>query len=259
MERRFEGQVAIVTGSSSGIGKATALRFAREGASVCVVADRNVEGGEQTAKEVRELGGEAVFVQADVGSFEACERVVAEAVGALGGVDILINNAGITRGARLEEFEEELWDRLMATNLKSAYMMSRLSVPHMLERGKGAVVNVSSIHGEATRPGYAAYAATKSAMCGLTRGYAVEFGMRGIRFNCILPGTIDTSKYGRKHRHPRADSWIPRATDAQVMGRCGSADEVADAICYLASDEASFINGATLVVDGGLLSLLKDY
>ncbi|HJN16115.1 MAG TPA: SDR family NAD(P)-dependent oxidoreductase [Armatimonadota bacterium] len=258
MDHRFSDQVAIVTGSSSGIGKATALRLAEEGAAICVVANRNVEGGEKTVAEIAAMDGRAIFVQADVGVGDDCRRIIDETISTLGQIDVLINNAGITRGAKLEEFEEELWDRLMNTNLKSAYLMSRFAVPHMLERGQGAMVNISSIHAEATRPAYGAYAATKAGMSALTRGHAVEFGARGIRFNCILPGTIDISNYSRRSESPRASNWIPRASEEQVMKRCGSADEVAAAIAFLASGEASFVNGATLVVDGGLMSLLKD-
>ncbi len=259
MQRRFEGKVVIVTGSSSGIGKATARRLAEEGAAVCVVANRNAEGGQATAEGIRQAGGSSFFVQADVSSAEDCHRIVDETMAHFGGIDVLINNAGITRFKALPELDEDLWDHVLDTNLKSAYLMSRCAVPHMLQRGRGAVVNVSSVHAEATYPGSAAYAASKAGLCGMTRSLALEFGSRGVRFNCVLPGTIDISLYGRRGEPEDPESWEPRQSPVQVLGRTGSPAEVAAGICFLASDEASFVNGAGLTVDGGLLCVLRDH
>lgn len=258
MDARFSGKTAIVTGSSSGIGKATALRLAREGAKVCVVANNNVEGGQATAQEIQDSGGHALFVQADVGIGDDCRRIAEETLQAFGRVDVLVNNAGITRAAPLVEMEEDFWDRVVGTNLKSMYLMSRAVIGSMLENGGGSVVNISSVHAEATVPGCSAYAASKAGICGLTRGLAVEFGARGIRFNCILPGTIDVSIYSRKNVEVDRETWQPRTSEMQVLKRLGSPDEVAAAICFLASEEASFVNGATLTVDGGLLDRLGD-
>ena len=258
MSGRFEGKAAVVTGSSSGIGKATALLLAREGACVCGAANRNTEGGEATRRQAEEAGAAAVFVQADVGQAADCQRVVDAALGAFGRIDVLVNNAGITRGAPLERLDEAFWDHVVDTNLKSAYLMTRAVAPDMLSRGAGAVVNVSSVHAVATVPRLAVYAASKAGLCGLTRGLAVELGPRGIRVNCILPGTIDTTLYHRSRGDADPATWQPHRSDAQVLGRCGSPDEIASAIAFLASGEASFVNGATLTADGGLLSLLKD-
>ncbi len=254
----LEGKVAIVTGSSSGIGKSTALLMARRGAAVCVSADRNVQGGQATADQIAAAGGRSVFVQADVSRAAGCDRILERTLSAFGGVDILINNAGVTRRKPLEEMDEEFWDAVLNTNLKSAYMMSRRVVGAMLSRGGGSVVSVSSVHGAASRAGYAAYAASKAGMCGMTRALACEFGPRGVRFNCILPGTIDVSLHPRSKPSADPASWRPRDSEAQVLKRWGSPDEIAAAICFLASEEASFVNGATLAADGGLLSLLKD-
>jgi len=258
MDNRFGDKAAIVTGSSSGIGKATALQLAREGAAVCVLADRNVSGGQATVEEIRDAGGCALFVQADVSSGADCARVVATTVSAFGGLDLLVNNAGITRRTALEEMDEEFWDTVLGTNLKSAYMMSKYAAPEMLKRDAGCIVNVSSVHAEQTHPGFTAYAASKAGLCGLTRALALELGPHGVRVNCILPGTIDISLHPRKGEEPDRAAWRPRTNPLQVMGRLGSPDEIAAAVCFLAADEASFVNGATLVADGGLLCSLGD-
>jgi 3-oxoacyl-[acyl-carrier protein] reductase len=258
VSQRFADHVAIVTGASSGIGKATALRFAREGAAVSVVANRNIEGGEATAHEIAERGGRSIFVQADVGLAADCDRIVEQTLAAFGRIDLLVNNAGITRFRRLEGLGEGLWDEVMSTNLKSAYLMTQRVLADMLSRGKGAVVNVSSVHAEETYPGGAVYAASKAGLCGLTRALALELGSRGVRVNCVLPGTIDTTLYHRSNRPVDRETWAPHPNAAQVLQRDGSPDEIAAAILFLASDEASFINGASLAVDGGLLVLLRD-
>jgi len=258
MSGRFEGKAAIVTGSSSGIGKATALRLAREGAAVCGVANRNAEGGEATAAEIQQAGGKAIFVQADVSLASDCERVVAEMLKAFGRVDALVNNAGITRGTTLDKFDEALWDQILDTNLKSAFLMSRAAVPDMLARGAGSVVNVASVHAVATYVPFAVYSASKAGLCGLTRGLAVEFAARGIRFNAVLPGNTDTSLHPRSNQVVDPAAWKPRPLDSLPIKRAGTPDEVAAAIAFLASDEASYITGAALVVDGGMLSILRD-
>lgn len=258
MSDRFGGKVAIVTGSSSGIGKATALRLAGEGAAVCGVANRNAEGGAATAREITEAGGKALFVQADVSLAADCGRVVAETLQAFGRVDVLVNNAGITKGAPLEKLDEALWDLVLDTNLKSAYLMSRAAVPDMLTRGWGSIVNIASVHAIATYTPLAVYSASKAGLCGLTRGLAVEFAARGIRFNCILPGSIDTSLHPRWNQAVDRAAWKPRAVEALPIKRAGAPDEIAAAVAFLASDEASYITGAALTVDGGMLSILRD-
>jgi len=259
MSERFDGKAAIVTGSSSGIGKAIALQLAREGAAVCGVANRNADGGRATAEEIARAGGKSLFVQADVSDAADGSRVVAEALGAFGRVDVLVNNAGITRCCPLEEMTEAFWDEVLDTNLKSAYLLSRAAVADMLRRGWGSVINISSVHAAATHAGHAAYAASKAGMCGLTRALACEFGARGVRFNCILPGQIDTSLYPRRPgREVDRETWQPRRNDLQITKRAGSPDEVAAAVCFLASEAASYVNGATLAVDGGLLGILRD-
>ncbi len=258
METRFADKTAIVTGSSSGIGKATALRLAEEGAAICVVANHNVEGGEATVREIAASGGRALFVQADVGLAADCDRVALETLAAFGRVDALINNAGITRTRPLSEMDEAFWDLVLDTNLKSAYLMARAVIDHMLERGSGSIVNVSSVHATATHAGHAAYAASKAGMCGMTRALACELGARGVRVNAILPGTIDISLHSPRNTELDRAAWSPRESEIQVLKRLGAPDEIARAIAFLASDDASFVNGATLAADGGLLGILRD-
>ncbi|HUS92542.1 MAG TPA: SDR family NAD(P)-dependent oxidoreductase [Phycisphaerae bacterium] len=259
MTGKLHGKTAIVTGSSSGIGKAVALRFAAEGAAVCVVANHNADGGRATAAEIERAGGRAAFVQADVSLAADCKRIADEARAALGPVDVLVNNAGITRSRGLQEMDEAFWHHVLDTNLTSAFLLAREVVGDMLARGSGSVMNVSSVHAAATHGGFGAYAASKAGLCGLTRALALEFGSRGVRFNCVLPGTIDITLYPRPGKpEPDRDTWRPRESDIQVMKRCGSPEEVAAAICFLASDEASYVNGAAWAVDGGLLGILKD-
>lgn len=256
--RRFEGKAAIVTGSSSGIGKSIALQMAREGAAVAVVADANVEGGEATARELTDGGGRAIFIRADVSKETDCRNVAAETIEAFGGVDILVNNAGITRTKPLEEMEEDFWDRVIDTNLKSAYLMSRAVIESMLSRGGGAVVNISSVHAVLTHSRHAAYAASKAGMCGMTRALALEFAGRGVRFNAVLPGATDISLHPRFNEAVDREAWQPRKLEIQPTGRNGSPDEISEAVCFLASDAASYITGASLAVDGGLLAVLRD-
>ncbi len=258
MTASFRDKVAIVTGSSSGIGKAAALRFAAEGAAVSVVANRNVEGGEATAREIADAGGRAIFVRADVSRAADCERVARATRDAFGGVDVLVNNAGITRTCPLEDMEEAFGDPVLDTNLKRAFLMRRAVIADMLARGGGSVVNVSSVHADATHAEHAAYAASKAGLGGMTRALACEFGPRGVRFNCLLPGTIDISLHSPRNTPVDRDAWKPRKSEIQVLKRLGSPDEVAAAIRFLASEEASLVNGATLAVDGGLLAILRD-
>jgi 3-oxoacyl-[acyl-carrier protein] reductase len=257
MTNRFEGKATVVTGSSSGIGQATAIRMASEGAAVTVVADKNVDGGNATVRAITDAGGRAVFVQADVSQADGCQRIVSETMDAFGRVDILVNNAGCTRGRLLLEMDEEFWDLVLDTNLKSCYMLSRLVVPDMLKRGWGRIINISSVHARTAAPGRSAYAASKAGICGLTRALAVEFGAQGILVNAVLPGTIDI-RASHPERAARYRPYYEESVNAQVVGRLGTPDEVAAAICFLASDDASFVNGESFTVDGGLLSILRD-
>jgi len=258
MDVRLDGEVAIVTGASSGIGKSIAMCLAEAGAAVCVVADKNVAGGTQTVEQIVGTGGRAIFIQADVSVADDCARVVADTVSSFGGVSILVNNAGITPDALLEHMDEQFWDRTLAVNLKSVYLMSRQAIGWMLKRGSGSVINIGSVRATATDPGFSAYAASKAGMQGLTRALACEFGGRGIRFNCVEPGTIDLSLPSHSEGAVAQGAWQPHRSEAQVAKRHGSPMEVANVVCFLASKQASYVNGTVLLVDGGLMTRLGD-
>lgn len=248
------GRVALVTGAASGIGRATALLFAREGAAVALV-DRDRERGDAAARAIREdKGGRAVFIAADVSIAADCERSVARAVADLGGLDILVHAAGIIRRATIVETSEEEWDRIMAVNVKSIFLVSRAAIPLMAGRG-GSIVNIASGWGLTGGPRAAAYCASKGAVVQLTRAMAVDHGAERIRVNCICPGDIDTPMLRQEASElgERVDRFLAGAA-RRPLGRIGTPEEVAQAALYLASDAAAFVTGAALVVDGGGLA-----
>jgi NAD(P)-dependent dehydrogenase (short-subunit alcohol dehydrogenase family) len=244
------GKVALVTGGSTGIGKASSVAFAREGAKV-VVSDVNVQGGEETVRFIRESGGEAIFVKADVLLAAEVEALVKKAVGTYGGVDCAFNNAGIAGaiGASTHEYPDESWDRVIGINLKGVWLCMRYEIPQMLKQGGGAIVNTASIWGLVGAPGASAYVASKHGVVGLTRAAALEYAPQGIRINAVNPGTIRT---------PILDPFIAAIPEFESMmtarhpiGRIGMPEEVAEAVVWLCSDAASFVVGQNLPVDGG--------
>jgi NAD(P)-dependent dehydrogenase (short-subunit alcohol dehydrogenase family) len=254
MSKRFEGRRAIVTGAAHGIGEATAHRLAREGAHVvCVdVHDR----GEEVAAAIRSEAGSAAFARCDVGAVKEVDAVVAQALRD-GGVDVVVNNAAMTLPKGFEETSPEEWERVQRVNLGSVYGFCRAAAPGLRASGRGAVVNVSSFHAHATIENFGAYAASKAGVAGLTRSVALDLARDGVRVNTVCPGIVATSMW---------DAWIAAADDPeqvvrdvngyQPLGRIGQPDEVAAAIAFLASDEASFITGTTLYVDGGVTARL---
>ncbi len=244
----LSGKAAVVTGSSRGIGRAIALRLASEGASVVVNYNRNRDAAGQVVEQARSCGVEAVAVEADISSAAGAEAVVRAALDSFGRLDILVNNAGITRDMLLLRLSEEDWDAVLTTNLKSAYMTSRLATRHMLRNRWGRIVNISSVVGLMGNSGQANYAAAKAGLIGLTKSIAREFGGKGITANAIAPGYIETDIVAELPQN------IKEALLTQIpAGRYGRPEEVADVVAFLASDRAAYINGQTLNVDGGLV------
>ena len=244
------GQVAVVTGSTSGLGRATALRLAREGAAVVVNSDLS-DNGAETVAEIEAAGGTAVFVQGSVASREDCEALAA-AASDLGPVSILVNNAGIERRGGVLDCTDEDWDDMLNVDLKGIFVVSRAVLPAMLEHGKGAIVNIASVLSYDVIPERAAYVAAKGGVLQLTKSMALDYGPRGIRCNAVVPGFFHTPMLEQS----MIDSGDYEGTKAiltakSVFGRGGDPAELAAAVYFLVSDEASFITGAVLRVDGG--------
>jgi NAD(P)-dependent dehydrogenase (short-subunit alcohol dehydrogenase family) len=250
MAGRLAGKVALVTGGSSGIGRATALKFAAEGAKV-VVADVNVEGGEETVRRIKEGGGAAVFVKTDVARADEVEDLVTKAVAVYGRLDCAFNNAGISIEGRAHEVCEEEWDRLMNVNLKGVWLCMKHELIQMLKQGQGAIVNTSSIWGLVGATGEAPYVASKHGVSGLTKAAALDYAKEGIRVNEVCPGFIKTAMTANTYSDPvKRDRIIARG----AIGRAGEPEEVAEAVVWLCSDAASFVTGHALVVDGGYVA-----
>lgn len=243
--------VAIVTGASTGIGRAAALRFAEEGASV-VTADVNVEEGEATVEAIEEMGGDAVFVETDVSDWDDVQAMVDAAVDTYGGLDFAFNNAGI-EGANEPTSDQPMdnWEQVINVNLKGVFQSMKAEIPVMLEDGGGSIVNTSSIAGKVGFPEISPYVASKHGVIGLTKTTALEYSEAGVRVNAICPGVIDTPMVDRASGDNES---VNQAIAATPIGRLGEPEEIGDAAVWLCSDDASFVTGEALVADGGLTS-----
>lgn len=252
---RWEEQSENATGresshcyrAGSGIGRATAKLFASEGAKV-TVAERNAEAGRKTVEEIKNAGGEAIFVEADVTKEADAANMVKAAVEAFGKLNILFNNVGTGSGGTVVSTTEEYWDNIMNWNMKPAFLGSKHAIPEMIKAGSGSIVNMASIGG-LSGAFSATFAASKAAVVNLTRSMAVAHAQEGVRVNCVCPGYIDTPMI--RHSVLGTPEGRARASAKHPMNRVGTAEEIAYAVLFLASDEASFVTGAILPVDGG--------
>jgi len=248
---RLEGKVALITGGTSGIGSATALRFAKEGAAV-VITGRNAERGEDVVRQITAQGGDAMFVRSDVRLADDCRNAVEKTLERFGKIDILFNNAGVFHPKTIPECTEEEWDETIESSLRGAFLMSKYALPSMIERRSGSIIHTSSGWGFQGGAGAAAYCAAKGGLVVMAKAMAIDHGKDGIRVNCVCPGDVLTPML-HDDAEKRGMSWDDYAAGAadRPLGRIGSVDEIADAVVFLASDESSFITGESLVVDGG--------
>jgi len=244
---QLTGKVAIITGAARGIGREAAHLFAQKGASV-VLADVDAQA-EAVAADIVNGGGQAEFFRTDIADRTACETLVSSVLRAFSHVDILVNNAGIVRDGQLVKLSEADFDLVVDVNLKGTFNMTQAVAPHMIERGNGSVINVSSVVGLYGNFGQTNYAATKAGVIGMTKVWARELGKKGINVNAVAPGFIQTEM-----TQGVPDKVLDMMRGKTPLGRLGTARDVANAFLYLASEEASYVNGAVLSVDGGLIT-----
>ena len=247
--RKLDGTVALITGAGAGIGRDSALAFAREGAAIAVVDVRG-ERAEQTAELVRRTDGRAQSFACDVRNIDNVQSTVAAVLAVFGRIDSVFNDAGTTRPGSVLSVSLEDWDMVLDVNLRGTFLVSRAVLPHMLERGSGAIINMGSVDGMAGDANMAAYNAAKAAIVNLSRSMAIDFGPMGIRTNCICPGAIATPAVMKMFTDERRAAMEA----ATPLGRMGRPGDIASVAVFLASQDAAFINGTTIVADGGLMA-----
>ncbi len=248
---RLAGKVALITGGTSGIGSATAVRFAAEGAAVAITG-RNPERGEQVVQEIVANGGEALFIRSDVRIANDCRNAVNLTLERFGKIDVLFNNAGVFHPKSIPDCTEEEWDETIDSSLKGAFLMSKYALPSMIENGGGSIIHTSSGWGILGGDKAAAYCAAKGGLIVMAKAMAIDHGRDGIRVNCVCPGDVLTPMLP-EDAAKRGMSWDEYEVGAadRPLGRIGVAEDIANAALYLASDESSFVTGESLVVDGG--------
>ena len=245
------GKIALVTGAASGIGEAIANTFARSGAVVCL-ADIDEVNGEKVAAAIKQDGGQAKYVTLDVAQDSDCQKAVAAVHGAHGRLDILVNNAGVGHVGSIEQTTADDLDRLYAVNVRGMFNLTKASIPGMLERKYGVIINMSSVGGVAAVKDRLAYCTTKFAVVGFTKCLALDHALDGIRANCICPGRVETPFVkARINEYPDPEKAYREMAATQALGRMGTPEEIAAAALYLASDEAAFVTGTALLIEGG--------
>jgi 3-oxoacyl-[acyl-carrier protein] reductase len=244
---QLAGRTAIITGGARGIGRATAHRFAGEGAAV-MLADVEATAGREAVSSIEDAGGTAAFTKTDVTDRDQAEALAEATVERFGGIDVLVNNAGITRDATLKKMTEDDFDAVVDVNLKGVFNCTKAALPHLTESDAGRILNAASIVGRYGNFGQTNYVATKSGVIGMTKTWARELGRDGVTVNAVAPGFVDTDMM-----ETVPDTVIDDLTDQTPLGQLGDPEDIANAYCFLASDEAAFITGAVIAVDGGLV------
>ena len=249
MNQRFQNKVVLVSGTSSGIGEKVALTFAEQGAKI-ILSSRNTDLNEDLVRKIKKSGGKALFIKADFSIPNDVQNVVKEGVKHFGGLDIAVNNAGIegTPGVKTADYDESVWDDVIAINLKGVWISMKYQIPEMQKRGKGVIINVSSLAGLQAGGAGIGYHASKFGVVGMTKATALEYAAENIRVNAVCPAVIETPMADRAFN---TEKKLKNAIAMHPLGRLGTAKEVANAVCWLASDEASFVTGTALAIDGG--------